>query len=459
MSRNIEGVDFLNNEKMMILKMLEDRKITSQEAAQLLQSLETGTPVSAGSPPAVPVMPSSSAGPIPFAPSPSPAPPPPPYEGYTNNGPAPRPGASYTPPSAPPRTPTPPPGPSRVEEIANDLGRRFEGFARSMEPKIQRFTETVASHIVTGADKLSKTMNTESAPRPFVQPPTRPSPAPVRPAPAKPAKPAVHIPAALTEKNIELAVTDGYNELNLSGMNGDIRIKGYNGDKITARVSYKSARAGAAIDLRKLGGKYYLSYDPDEFEHVSMDAYVPERLFQTVKIDNINGQIDISSLASNQMEITNGNGHIRLSAIAAQYLKADNSQGRFILSNIVADSAVIENVNGVIEADETDIGSFKLTNYNGPLTLLMSGFNRYNDYTWSIETGNAKLNMTLPTLPTLGYHIKAHTTLGEIRLGLTGLQFLVNDAAMTEARSIHYDGALKKVQLMAETSNGPLFIN
>jgi hypothetical protein len=440
---------------MMILKMLEERKITSQEAAQLLQSLEAGAPLPGGHAPSIPVIPSA-VSPIPAASASSPLPPPPPFEGYANNGPAPRPGAAY----APPRAPSPPSGPSRMEEIANDLGRRFEGFARSMEPKIQKLTETVASHIVTGADKLSKTINTEmSDPRPFVQPPSRPSPAPVRPAPAKPAKPAIHVPSALTEKNIELAVTEGYNELNLSGINGDIRIKGYNGDKITARVSYKAVRAGAVIDLRKLGGKYYLSYDQDEFEHVSMDAYVPERLFQTVKIDNINGQIDISSLASNQMEITNGNGHIRLSAIAAQYLKADNSQGRFILSNIAADTAVIENVNGIIEAEETDIGSFKLTNYNGPLTMLMSGFNRYNDYTWAIETGNAKLNMTLPSLPTLGYHIKAHTTLGEIRLGLTGLQFLVNDPSMTEARSIHYDSALKKVQLMAETSNGPLMIN
>jgi len=263
----------------------------------------------------------------------------------------------------------------------------------------------------------------------------------------------------LTEKNIEMLVEPGYNELNLSGQNGDVRIKGYNSDKITARVSYKAKRAGAHIDLMKLGNKYYLKYEPDDFEVVMIDAYVPERAFSVIKLDGINAQMDCSTMAATEIAISNVNGNTRLAGIAAGNIKAEGGGGRFIASNITADSATLENVNGVMEADELDVSILHLTNYNGPLSLLMSNYARHAEYQWNIETGNAKLSMNLPTLPDLGYHIKAHAAMSEIRLGLTGLQFLIHEPSLVEARSVQFDSVARKVKMTVETSNGPLVIN
>ncbi|MCL2604433.1 MAG: DUF4097 domain-containing protein [Defluviitaleaceae bacterium] len=256
-----------------------------------------------------------------------------------------------------------------------------------------------------------------------------------------------------------MGVAPGFNELALSGINGDLRIKGYNGDKITARITYKAKRAGAEIDLIKLGNKYQLNYDSEDFERVLIDAYVPERAFNVIKVDGTNTHMDISSLSASDLRVSNANGNLRLTNISATNITAESSAGRFIVSNITADSAAFENVTGTVEADELDIAKLALTNYNGPLSLLMSTFARHSDYLWSIETGNAKLNMNLPTLPDLGYHIKAHAAMGEIRLGLTGLQFLINDPTLAEARSTHFDHAAKKVKMTVETSNAPLVIN
>jgi hypothetical protein len=91
--------------------------------------------------------------------------------------------------------------------------------------------------------------------------------------------------------------------------------------------------------------------------------------------------------------------------------------------------------------------------------LWVSNFSRYSQYDWTVETGNAKLNVNLPTSPNLGYHIKARAAMGEIRLGLTGLQYMVNDPANAEARSVHYDTAAAQMRLTVETSNAPLTIN
>jgi len=138
---------------------------------------------------------------------------------------------------------------------------------------------------------------------------------------------------------------------------------------------------------------------------------------------------------------------------------AESSGGAFQVAHISAEIATIENLNGAMDASELDIQKLKLSNYNSPLSIIMSRFNRFTDYTWAVETGNAKLGLNLPTLPDLGYHIKAHAAMSEIRLSLTGLQFLINEPSLVEARSINFDSSAKRVKLAVETSNAPLSIS
>ena len=416
-------------EKLKILKMLENGQISADEAARLLQSVD-----SSGARPASPVPP-------PVAPVPPPPPPPPKYEGYaSNNG---RPGSSHA-----------HAGPSTIE----DLGRKFESFARDMAPKVQKFAESAVGAIVGVTDRVSDAFTTGGAPHGGAHGGPAPSHGQHgRPAPSP--SPAATT-AGMAVINIEKLVEAGtHNELSLSGLNGEVRIKGYNGDKITASLTYKAKRPGAPIELVKLGGKYYLNYEPDDFHQVSIDAYVPERAFGVVKVDGINCRVDCSSLAAGDMRISNENGTLNIANLSANNITAENGNGRFSVSNIAATTASLENLNGPMEATEVDVANLKLTNYNSPVSIIMSGFNRHSDYLWNVETGNAKLSMNMPSLPNLGYHIKAHAAMSEIRLGLTGLQFLLNEPSLVEARSISYDHATKRLKLAAETSNAPLTIS
>jgi len=430
------------NEKLAILKMLENKQITADEAARLLQAVD-----SPGAP-AAPVAPSAP----PPVPPPSPAPMPSAYDGRGNNGPGPRSG-SIPPPPPPPGSGQHASGHSTIE----DLGRKFESFARDMAPKVQKFAESAVSAIVGATDKVSDAFS-GSPDRYSHAPPPRPSTGGQTHRASSPAPAATA--GGLTVVNIEKLVSgEGCNELSLSGLNGEVRIKGYNGDKISARLSYKAKRTGASIELVQLGAKYFLNYEPDDFTQVSIDAYVPERAFGVLKIDSINCEVDCSSLSASDIRVMNANGSLSLSGIAAGTLMAENSNGRLAISNIVADTATLENGSGQIECTEPDIANMKITSYNSPISLIVSGFNRHTDYLWSLETANAKLGMNLPTLPSLGYYIKAHAAMGEIRLGLTGMQFLINEPSLVEARSVSFDAAAKRVKIVAETSNAQLAIS
>lgn len=375
------------NEKMMILNMLQEGKISADEAAKLLSSVENAPTVA----------PSRASDP-------------------RSNDSA-RPAASERPAGHKPGV------------DFDELGRKFAAFAKDWEPKIQKATEIVAEKTVVIADKLSSAL--EAGAKSFESSVSKQTTA---------ATAGGTGPSGGTERHIEQLVSEGYNELSLSALNANVTIKGYNGDKISARITYKAKRTGAAIDLIKLGGKYYLNYEEDDFHSVAIDAYVPSDKFQIANISGANGNIEISGLTGTQLQISGGNGRMRVTEMAYSH-------------------AVIEHYNGTIEAGQIDAEKLSITNFNGPVSMNMSDFARYDEYLWSIETSNAKLTLNVPSLPDLGYHIRASSALGNIRVGLTGLEFISNEPGMAEARSAGFDSRAKKVRLALETSNAALTVN
>lgn len=436
----------MQNEKLTILKMLENGQITSSEAANLIKAIDNPSAVPSSPAPltpglttplptTAPVMPHN----VPNTQTHTYAPPPsgvhhhtPPHSAApSNNGrPASKPVAAGT-------TPT-----------FEDLAKKFDSFAKDMAPKVQKFTEDFADKVIQAADKLGSTIATHTA-----------SPPPT--AQGFGSTPMKTTPAMMggVQKNIELYVDAGYSELSIQGLNADIKVKGYNGDKITAQLTYKAKRANADIELMKLGNKYFLRYEPDDFHSVGIDAYIPERAFGVISIDGINAQIDASSLVSDHLRVHNANGSVTASALSANHLSIENSGNKLVVNNCTAQNAKIENINGPMEVFETDVANLSISNNNGTVSLIVSNFARYADYLWSVESGNAKVAINLPTYPDLGYHIKAAAAMGEIRLALTGLQYLLHEPSLVEAKSVHFDSAARRVRLNVETSNAPLVIN
>ena len=420
----------MENEKLRILKMLENKQISATEAAELLKAVSGGG--GGAAPPTQQSGQSFTSHRTDSSHSPSRASHDAKYSDYTPNTGKPESSSSFG---------------------MEDLGRKFENFAKDMAPRVQKFTEVVADKIAGAADKVSDVFSVDPEDTVPTSPSQTRAPRPSTPS-GKPSS------GGVQQLSTELLVEKGgMNELDLSCLAGEIRIKGYNGDKITARISYKTSKHGSPIELVRLGGKYFLKYEADDFSSVSIDAYVPEKAFNVVKIDGINCEVDVSSLSSNQVRISNMNGSMNLKGITASNIFAESSGGRFNVANIICDNAKFENLNGSLDASELDIAELKLSNYNAALSLMVSKFECYSSYLWGIDTGNAKLSINLPTLHDTGYHIKAHAAMSEIKLGLTGLQFLVNEPSLVEARSINFDRSAKKVKMAVETSNAPLVIN
>ena len=405
------------NEKMMILKMLEEGKISAEDAAKLLSSADGSLGMSMGT------------GSIPQRPG-------------TDNTPRPN---SNSPSGVPPKT---------AGSTVDDMSKKFGEFVKEMEPKVKKMAGVVVEKTASAADSLSKSLSAHGEKRGPSSPGSG-SHFPQAPAPAKPAKAS----GTGIEEMIEILVSQPGSELNLSGLNGQVLVKGYNGDKISAKIYTVAKRPGAKAELAVLGNKYYLAYDENDFERVCIDAFVPESMFDNVRIATVNGDVRAATLTAHYVQIENMNGTTEVADINAENIIIDNNNGSTRLADSAAKTASIENFNGSISISKIDIASLKATTFNGTVDMQIAAFANYDRYKWQIETSNGKLGLVLPSYSTLGYHVSAHAALGDVKLGLVGMNYLRNDKSFVEAKSINYDDALKKVEMTLATSNAPLVVN
>jgi len=418
----------MNNEKMLILKMLEERKISADEAGRLLANLDGTPPASAA--------PTGAQKPSFSAVSPPRAPAPPPAGGPMQN----RPGEA-----------------APKESMADEVSRKFGAFVKDMEPKLKRFAEAAVEKTANAADAISRRLSAPADGSPPPAPPSAPahqqSAAYARPAPA---------PAAVgkgNEESIEIFVGQAGAQLNLAGHNGQVLVKGYNGDKISAKIFAVAKSPGARVNLAQLGNKYYLNYDESDFERVCIDAFVPETMFDNVIVSTVNGVISISSLVCEHIKVDNLNGATSVADLRANSITIEQSNGALKMERLNAKTITAENTNGAIAAFDTDAAKLNMTTFNGAIDMQIAQFPGFDDYDWRIETSNERLNLALPSYASLGYHVKAHAALNTVKLGLIGMDYIRNDPAMVEARSINFSTAAKRVSLTLETSNAPLIVN
>lgn len=348
---------------------------------------------------------------------------------------------------------------TNFEDLANDISKKIDVLAKDFEPKFAKFTEKVVETTASMADKISKSIQSEfnsSGSRGSHYGHSSGSTYHSAPSGSSTGRSPV---TGLEQKNVELKLSGNENQLKLSALNGDISVKGYNGDKITAKIYFKRKVSNAAIDFIQLGNKFLMDYNEDEFSKVSIDAFVPESMFESIMIDTVNGKINASTLDCGYLVIENSNSETELSDIFAENIKIDCNNNLLKLDNVSGNVAKIDNFNGNITIYNLDIEKLKLDAFNSNIAINIINYNRYEEYMWEIESSNGRINLNLPTAKDLGYYLNARTTLANIKIGLINLNYLANGSSFVEARSIDYDSARKHVLLRLETSNSPIVIN
>lgn len=268
------------------------------------------------------------------------------------------------------------------------------------------------------------------------------------------------------QKNFEAIPAEGA-VLEIAGFNGTVTVKKHLDPKVLIISRIKSAAPNGE-------GIVAFNDDPSNISvkvnstainvSVSHEVFIPESKFKLIKVENSNGKIYIEDSLSEELVAVTKNAHIDLMGVNSDKVAVNTKNGRVQISYIIGGKIDINTSNAVIDIKHIKAAELDAITMNGRITIenaqnVDSGtpLNMY------LKTSNGGIKVNMNDMDSRVYKIKAHATNATINLLIPEILYHnVNRkgaaGSFVEAESKSYDSEINKVNIAAETTNGPIEI-
>lgn len=399
----------ISEERMMILKMLQEGRINSDEAAKLLEALETNQRQAPGCGHRFEGF----------------RPPKPPQHNYYDEVARVR---------------------ERINEWRRDLSKNynqkdFDKMVDEFSDKAEKFGKGVATAAFGVADKVVDFVGS------FVD------------------TGAFNIfgNCVLVEKTYEAAAAEGTN-LELQATNGPITVKKHQEDKILIKAKIRTPQANAetALLFADENGTVSLKLaKPDTFNlSVSYDVFVPAVKFNKLSLETKNSKIYVEDTLSEEFASITKNGAIDLTGVTSSTVNVDTKNAKININYLIGKDIRVNTLNAMIDIKNLKAEKLEATTVNGKIMLenLQNGDNADN-VELVLKTKNNDIKANMNDSENKGYKVTAQTTNGGINLLIPSLLYrnapkVDGYSRQTEAETENYSGATQKVNIYAETQNG-----
>lgn len=181
----------------------------------------------------------------------------------------------------------------------------------------------------------------------------------------------------------------------------------------------------------------------------------------TVSTDN--ARCEISGTESKQLNCSTSNGRVIVTGCSTETMEVLTDNEKVILSDVSARTANIRTSNSKITIENCRLDNIDAKTSNAAIvaTAYRKGDSINSGY--SFNTTNGKLDIGLGSAEDTGHKINAHTTMGSIDINLAGLTFTMDKKNIQTDRtadvtSESFDTAPCKLTLKAVTTNAPVNI-
>lgn len=265
----------------------------------------------------------------------------------------------------------------------------------------------------------------------------------------------------LEERTYEAEAVEG-TALYIEGANGTIILKKHQDNRIIIKSKVRSPQSNADQILKFDNEQGNISLKVDKAVNVSVshEVFLPETSFKYVKLITNNGKIYAEDTVADVFEAITRNGHIEIIGGKSDKINVNTKNARIQISYVTGKEIDINTTNSMIDIKHIKTGKITAITTNGRiLAENLQGDEESPDMDVYFKTTNAWIKVNMNDMEDRGYKVKAQTTNGGINLlipqlvynnmgkqGLTG--------SVVEAESAGYDSFNRKVNMNMETVNG-----
>lgn len=263
------------------------------------------------------------------------------------------------------------------------------------------------------------------------------------------------------ERSFETAAIEGM-DLNIEGTNGYIVVKKHleNNIIIKSRIrsplenvdnllSYVESERSINVKLKK---EMNLS--------VSHEIFLPVLMFKNVKLETTNGKIYVEDTMCENFESNTKNSHIELMGVNSQRIRVSTKNAKIQISYVICKEIDINTNNSVIDIKHIKAEKIEAVTKNGRILVENANLSdNAAELKMNLKTSNGGIKVNMNDIEEKGYKIRAQTTNGGVNLLVPNVQYNRLDKQgysgnFIEAESKGYEGCSEKVIIEAETVNG-----
>jgi len=263
------------------------------------------------------------------------------------------------------------------------------------------------------------------------------------------------------DKTFETPVIDGMN-FNVMAVNGHILIKKHHDNKIVIRSRVKSPQDNVDEIISFTDGNDTVSLTINKAGNISVshEIFLPAVKFKNIRLETSNGKILIEDSLSEYLECITKNAPVEVTGANSGKMVISAKNSRIQSSYIISRNIQIDATNSVIDMKNIKAIDISAITMNG--RILMENLQNHQDspeINLLLKTTNGGIKVNMNDMDNKGYKIKALASNGDVNLLIPELMYHnVNKQRtggnLVEAESNGYGNYTKKVNITAEAING-----
>jgi DUF4097 and DUF4098 domain-containing protein YvlB len=262
-------------------------------------------------------------------------------------------------------------------------------------------------------------------------------------------------------KTFEIENVNENMEIEIEGLNGHILVKKHMDSTIKIRTVIKSPQDNADEILNFTQSENLVSAKYNKIGNISVshEIFLPVVKFKKISLTTKNGKIYVEDVSAEEFKTATSSSSIDLMGVTSDKLSVSNKNGKIQFGYIIGKDIDIDADNSVIEIKHIKTESLDAATRNG--RILVENIHHYENSSiinMNLNTQNSGIKVNMNDMDTRGYKVKANTTHGEVNLLIPEMTYKNISKQMknsfVEAESNGYENFDKKVNIIAEAQNG-----
>jgi len=267
----------------------------------------------------------------------------------------------------------------------------------------------------------------------------------------------------VVEKAFDTEAAEGM-DVSIEGINGSILVKKHLENKIIIKSRVRSPLNNADEILKFDNENNHASLTLNRKGNISVahEVFLPALKLNKIRLETTNGKIYVEDSLSAEFESITKNSPIDLMGVNSERITVSTKNAKIQLSYVIGKEIDINTNNSVIDIKNIKSESIKAITVNGRIAV-ENVQNYENSYETGLflQTSNGGIKVNMNDMGGRGYKVKGKTTNGSINLLIPELIYHnVNKqgtvGSFIEAESSGYDTFAEKVNISAETVNGDI---